>query len=276
MAARVWPGSQMVLGSGVNRSALTGTSFASGWRGKTGITTNLRAENIAASPLMDAVPQPNSRLWRDEAGPSSPPLLDSVGFGPASASLPGETLGEQSWGASSHFSHTFGWEMCAGSMTRVWRRNWICCRKKKKKKAGIFAKSLATSCILIINFYSEYNLFALEETQFFLSSIINIDQFCTSFFFSFSFFFTRQILVSQIPFKARLMDNNVRRSRRRSGHQPALEGGESLTHRISSGIEPSTRRTENTSYHIEREPPEGTAADVGQLKAKHVGIFHKS
>lgn len=75
----------------------------------------------------------------------------------------------------------------------------ICCRKKKK--AGIFAKSLATSRILIINFYSEYNVFAHEETQFFLSSIINIDQFCTSFFFfSVFFFFTRQILVSQIKF----------------------------------------------------------------------------
>lgn len=125
VAARVWPGSQMVLGSGVNRGALTRTSFASGWRGKTGITTNLRAENIAASLLMDAVPEPSSRLWRDEAGPSSPPFLDSVGFGPVSVSLTGETLGEQSWGASSHFSHTFGWEMCAGSMTRVWRRNLL-------------------------------------------------------------------------------------------------------------------------------------------------------
>lgn len=41
-------------------------------------------------------------------------------------------------------------------------------RKKKEEEAGIFAKSLATSRILIINFYSEYNLFAHEETQFFL------------------------------------------------------------------------------------------------------------
>lgn len=80
-----------------NRSALTRTSFASGWRGKTGITTNLRAENIAASLLMDAVPEPSPTLWGDEAGPSSPPVLDSVGFGPVSVSLTGETLGEQSW-----------------------------------------------------------------------------------------------------------------------------------------------------------------------------------
>lgn len=105
---------------------------------------------------------------------------------------------------------------------------------EKKKKAGIFAKSLATSRILIINFYSEYNVFAHEETQFFLSSIINIDQFCTSFFFFSVFFFlytTDSGESNQIPFKARLMDNNVRRSRLRIGHQPALEGGESLTDR---------------------------------------------
>lgn len=57
--------------------------------------------------LMDAVPEPNPTLWRDEAGPSTPPFLflDSVGFGPVSVSLTGETLGEQTQGASSH-SHT--------------------------------------------------------------------------------------------------------------------------------------------------------------------------
>lgn len=142
----------------MKRSALTRTSLASGRGGKTGITTNLRAENGAASLLMDAVPEPNSMLWRDEAGPSSPPFLDSVGLGRVSVSLTGETLGEQTRGASSHFTHTFGRETCVGSVTEVCKRNRIYCRKK----GGIFAKTLATSRVSIINFYSEYNLFAHE------------------------------------------------------------------------------------------------------------------
>lgn len=46
---------------------------------------------------MDAVPEPSPTLWRDEAGPRVPPFLflDSVGFGRASGSLTGETLGEK-------------------------------------------------------------------------------------------------------------------------------------------------------------------------------------
>lgn len=69
----------------------------SGRRGKTEITANLRAENFAASLLMDAVAEPNATLRRDEAGASAPPLppLHGVAFGWLAEALSGEALGER-------------------------------------------------------------------------------------------------------------------------------------------------------------------------------------
>lgn len=58
-------------------------------------------------------------------------FLDSVDFGWTSVADVGETLGEQTSGASLSFSHTFGWEMCVGIVTEVSNRNLIHCRKQR-------------------------------------------------------------------------------------------------------------------------------------------------
>ena len=73
--------------------------------------------------------EPNSMLQRDVAGPtpSSFLFLDIVDFGWTSVTDVGQTLGEQTQGASFSFSHTFGWEMCVGNVTGVSNSNLIHC-----------------------------------------------------------------------------------------------------------------------------------------------------
>lgn len=100
---------------------------------------------------MDAVAEPNPTLRSDEAGASAPPLfsLDSVGFGRLTVSLTGEALGEQTRVLLLILTHV--WRGNAGSVTDVCKRKLIYCGQKR---------TLATPHVLIINFYSEYNLFA--------------------------------------------------------------------------------------------------------------------
>lgn len=102
--------------------------------------------------------------------------------------------------------------------------------------------------------------------QFFLSSVINIDRFCTFNFFC----FTQLILESQTPLKARLSVAVDAVRGDRLADRDGLSDSPANRLQKSTRTEPSLRfqkrkhphGTENRSYHVEGKIPEGTASGV--------------